>query len=141
MANSTEAPEVETVKTRSKVKSEDREPSDRVQKMVSLPAELAAMVEKEAEESGLGFATIARLALAERYNYILPPTERKKRISKYATDEEREAAQKQRNAARNDTIKALLKEFRAGNIQLSPEVMASLGADTGDDDDGDDDDE
>lgn len=140
MAESTATPEVETVKTRSKVSAADREPSDRVQKMVSLPAELAAMVEKEADESGLGFATIARMALAERYNYTLAPTERKKRISKYATDEEREAAQKQRNAARNETIKALLKEFRAGNIQLSPEVMASLNADT-DDDDGDDDDE
>lgn len=110
--------EVETVKTRERVNAASKPANERVQLMFSLPAGLRAIIEQDADKRDLGYATVVRMIVADHYEYELPATERKARASKYATEDERKAAQKERNKERNDTIKKLLDLYNKGEIKL-----------------------
>jgi hypothetical protein len=105
-----------TVKTRSQIKSADEPPNKRIQTMFSCPAGLRALAEAEAEAKDIGLGTVIREAVASYFHYELPPTERRKRASKYGSEEERIAAQKAKNAERNETIKKLLKLYNSGAL-------------------------
>lgn len=121
-----------TVKTREQIKSSTLPPNQRVQTMFACPAGLRALAEAMAEEKDIGLGTVIREAVAAYFDYTLPPTERRKRASKYANDAEREAAQKAKNKERNDTIKKLLALYNAGKL-------GDINLDADEDEDEDDD--
>jgi hypothetical protein len=85
--------------------------------MFHVPVEMKVLLEKAAEERNIPLTAFVRATMAEVIGYVLPPSQLG-RARKYATIEEREAAQKVRNLERRDTIKALLLKYRAGEISI-----------------------
>lgn len=108
--------DTDVVKTRESVKASELPPDQRVQIMFSLPAGLRALAEKMAEDKDTGLGTVIREAVAAYFEYELPATERRKRASKYASDEERKAAQKEKNKKRNATLNKLLALYKSGAL-------------------------
>lgn len=89
--------------------------------MLKLPAPLKLALEAESTRTHQTMSSIVKQALALRLNFNLdtiPKTSRGTR--KYNTPQERIAAQKAREAERNETIRTLLKAYKAGQIKLPP---------------------
>lgn len=97
----------------------DLAPGTRVSIMVTMPVELKIKLLDEAEKAGenMTLARFVREKLADIYDVELPDVIRT-RSKKYATDEERQAAQKKKAAERNALIKQLLAAYKAGDIDL-----------------------
>jgi len=109
---------------------QDLAPGTRVSVMVTMPVELKIRLLDEAAKSGenMTLARFVRETLADTFDVELPNVIRQ-RAKKYATEEERIAAQKAASKKRNDLIKSLLKAYNEGNIDLE-----SLMDDEDDDD-------
>ena len=84
--------------------------------MFNLPVSLKAAIEAHAEKEGLTSSALVRQAIAATVGYELP--EGMGRAKKYATEDERKAAQKDRDKARRDLIKDLLEKYRKGELSL-----------------------
>lgn len=85
--------------------------------MFNVPLALKVAIEKSAEEKDIPVSALCRQAVAAFIEYKLSKTEMT-RARKYATVEERIAAQKVRDSEKRDVIKALLAKYRAGEIEL-----------------------
>lgn len=109
---------------------QDLAPGTRVSIMVTMPVELKIKLLDEAAKSGenMTLARFVRETLADKFDVELPNVIRT-RSKKYATEEERVAAQKAASKKRNDLIKKLLKAYNEGEIDLE-----SLVDDEDDDD-------
>jgi hypothetical protein len=91
--------------------------SDKASIMFGVPSELKRLLDGRAEAEDISVAALVRNLVAREFNYTLPKVTRE-RAKKYATEEERTAAQKARMSERNATIKALLEKYRKGEITL-----------------------
>ena len=78
-----------------------------------------SLVEAEAKASNVPVGAFVRSLIAERHGYTLPPTQQG-RARKYATAEERVAAQRAKQAERNALIKQLLAEYRTKATDSAP---------------------
>lgn len=92
--------------------------------MFNVPVKLKAVIEQAAEERDLPVSGLIRQAVAQFLGYKLSPTDMA-RAKKYATVEERIAAQKARETERKTLIKALLAKYRSGDIELSSDDLDS----------------
>lgn len=84
----------------------------KAQVMISVPPEMKVLLDDAAKQNNLSTAAFCRKYLAEAIDYDLPATS-VGRGRKYATIEERIAAQAARAKERNDLVKKLLAEHRA----------------------------
>ncbi len=78
---------------------------------VSTPDQLRAALEAEATEKQTSVATLVRDMLAAHFNITLPDAPAPRR--KYASDEERKAAQTQARKDKQALVKKLLQEYQA----------------------------
>ena len=85
--------------------------------MFNVPLKMKVAIEESATEKNIPISALCRQAVAAFIEYKLSKTEMT-RARKYATIEERMAAQKVRDAEKRDVIKALLAKYRAGEIEL-----------------------
>lgn len=92
-------------------------PGTRVSVMVTMPKELKLILLEKAQEKDFTLARYLREWIAGEVNFELPATTRT-RAPKYATEDERKAAQKKKSAERNALISQLLKAYKAGDIDL-----------------------
>jgi len=82
--------------------------------MFHMPVEMKAELENAARAAGQSTTAFVRDALADKIGYDLPPaTSRGGGGRKYASPEERIAAQKDRDKARRALIKNLMDEYKA----------------------------
>ena len=87
--------------------------------MVKLPAQLKLALEEESTKTHKTMSAIVKEALSTRLNFNLADIPKSKRGStRYNTPEERIRAQKVREKERNDTMRTLLKAYKAGEITL-----------------------
>ena len=89
--------------------------------MFNVPVKMKAAIETAAEEQDIPVSGLIRQAVAKFIGYTLSKTDMA-RARKYATLEERMAAQKVREKEKRDVIKALLAKYRAGEIELDLEA-------------------
>lgn len=83
--------------------------NSKVQFTVSIPAGMLIAMDKYARENDTDRIAFARKTLAEAVGYELPVTA--KRSSKFASEDERKAAQAARNTARRSLLKNLLDQY------------------------------
>jgi hypothetical protein len=100
--------------------------------MFNVPIRMKVAIEAAAEEQDLPISGLVRQAVAQFIGYKLSKTDMA-RARKYATIEERMAAQKIRDTEKRDIIKALLAKYRAGEIEID------LDAESEDDEEDDED--
>lgn len=81
----------------------------KVQFTVSIPAGLKIELDKFAKEHNDDAVNFARTTLAAAVGYTLPASAR--RSTKYASEDERKAAQAIRNKARRDLVNKLLEQY------------------------------
>ncbi len=93
--------------------------NERTHLVVSIPLGLKIALDKEAAEQQLSTSALVRKQVAEAMAYELPVSVTQ-RARKYATEEERQAALKQRREERHQLIKALLEKYKSGEVQLEP---------------------
>ncbi len=79
--------------------------------MVTVPLELKQLIEEESERRNTPVSSLVRNWIADAMDYTLPVIERH-RATKYASEEERRAAQKQQSRSRQALIKQLLQQYR-----------------------------
>jgi hypothetical protein len=79
--------------------------------VVQVPIEMKAMIEEVAAQSGVPTSSYARRVLADAVGFELTAAQFS-RARKYATVEERIAAQKARERDRRDLVKDLLAKYR-----------------------------
>jgi predicted DNA-binding protein len=84
---------------------------------VQVPITLKAALDNAADNAGKPFATFIREVLAAGINFKLT-ADMSGRSKKYATVEERIAAQKERANVKRDLVKKLLAEYAAGTLSL-----------------------
>jgi hypothetical protein len=84
----------------------------KVSLMFHLPLEMKVALEKAATAEGKSTTAYVRGALADLVGYTLPPAMERGGGRKYASPEERIAAQKARDKERRALIKNLLAEYR-----------------------------
>jgi len=107
----------------------DKKRGSRSYIVVPLPPDLKSRFESEAEAADLPAGPYVRNLLAKLLGIELPPAAITARRSKYASDEERKAAQKQRNQNRSATMRDLFALFKAAQASgLSPEEAAQRAA-------------
>lgn len=95
---------------------------------VNLPAELKALVTAKSEELDKSVSGWVASLIARELGYDLPLTHTRERARKYATEEERKAAQAERAREKNSAITALVEAAKRGDIAgLDPKVKALLG--------------
>jgi len=80
--------------------------------MFHLPIEMKVALEKAATEKGMSTTAYVRGVLADNVGYKLPPSAARGGNRKYASPEERIAAQRARDKERRALIKNLLAEYR-----------------------------
>lgn len=119
------------------VKAKDLPPTERTSIMFSIPAELKAKIDDAAEGKGQSVAALVRTIVADHFEYVLPDIQRGGARKKYANDEEREAARKEKAEARRVLVNNLMKLYKSG--KMDPEMLAALQADEDDDDEDSDD--
>lgn len=85
--------------------------------MFNVPLRMKVAIEQAAEARDLPISGLIRQAVAQFIDFKLSKTEMA-RARKYATIEERIAAQKVRDQEKHDLIKALLAKYRAGEIEV-----------------------
>lgn len=114
--NDTEEDEPES-KDNDRSNLESLAPGSRVSVMVTMPKELKILLLDEAEKAGDSYtlARFVRELLADRFEFTLPKTTRT-RAKKYATEEDKQAAQKKRSTKRNALIKMLMQKYKDGDI-------------------------
>lgn len=95
----------------------DLDPNETVQVMVTMPAGLKLKALERADAKDYTLARYVRELVASELEYDLPDTIRT-RSKKYATEEDRIAAQKAKSAKRNALIKMLLSKYKDGEIDL-----------------------
>ena len=81
--------------------------------MITATPEFKAALKTAAEGADMSLSAFARKHLAELIGFTGPLQKETSRKRKYATEAEREAAQKNRNKARRDVIKQLLEKYGA----------------------------
>lgn len=84
--------------------------------MFNLPVALKAAIETHSEKEGITASALVRQAIAAVVGFDLP--EGFSRAKKYASEEERVAAQKERDKTRRNLIKDLLERYRKGELTL-----------------------
>lgn len=84
---------------------------------VMMPPGLRDAINEAAEESSASAANWARKTIADALGYELP-TQASGRTKKYATEEERVAANKTRAKERRETVNALLQQLKEGKISI-----------------------
>lgn len=84
---------------------------------IMMPPGMRDAINEAAEAASTSAATFARQALAEKIGYALP-AQGATRVKKYATEEERAAANKAAAKSRRDQVNALLDALKRGEIQL-----------------------
>lgn len=99
------------------VKPESNGHKTRQSIMVSVPVEFHGLLAQKAEAEGKTLAGFVRDMLASEFNYTLPPVTRQ-RARKYASEEERKAAQAENQRQRNALAKRLIEAYRKGEIKL-----------------------
>lgn len=107
--------------TADKVSGDEAEAKERDTIALVVPSELKDLIEAKAKAENTTVAGLVRGQLAELYDYTISGDFGTR--SKYGSDEERKAAQKQKNAKRNELMKMLMKKFRAGEIDLDSLIM------------------
>lgn len=88
---------------------------------IQLPVEVKARVEADAGRRNVSMNQIIIEAVCKLYQVPIPPTQRR---GKYATAEERYAAEKKNRQARQALIKKLLDENRAQERQAAIQALA-----------------
>ena len=87
--------------------------------MLGIPVGLKLELEKAAKAKDTSPSAFARKAMADAVGYALPAGSTS-RVKKYATEEERKAAQKVKNTERRDLINALLAAHRKAEEGATP---------------------
>lgn len=96
--------------------------------VVPVPADLKARFEEEAKTKDVPVGPYVRDLLAGFLGITIPATVSTRR-SKYASDEERKAAQKARTQSRSNTMRSLMAAFREMQQKgVSPEEAARLAS-------------
>lgn len=113
-----------------KTKTETKE-KDSVTIALQVPPELKTRLEQASEADKVTVARFIRALVADELQFDLTAFERRTRSrGKYTSDEEREKARKASADKRNDVIKALMKKYKAGEINISDEEVAALAAES-----------
>lgn len=87
--------------------------------------------EAKAKAEGKTPAQLARELLAAHVGYTFPPITRTRSVQKYATPEEKKAAQQATSKQRNAAAKALLAALKAGRTGMTLEqIVAEFGGGT-----------
>jgi ribosomal protein L14E/L6E/L27E len=81
--------------------------------MFHLPLEMKVELERAAAAEGVSTTAFVRNVLAEKVGFALPAAAARGGNRKYASAEERIAAQRERDKERRALIKNLLSEYRA----------------------------
>lgn len=97
--------------------------NERTHLVITIPLGLKIALDKRAADSQISTSAMVRNMVAQEFDYTLPDSTRT-RARKYATEEERQAALKQRRDERNNLFKALLAKYKAGEIELDEPVGA-----------------
>ena len=84
--------------------------------MFHMPVEMKVKLEQAAKAAGLSTTAFVRNIAADKIGYTLP-VETQTTGRKYATPEERQAAQKERDKERRALIKDLLNKYREANSE------------------------
>lgn len=107
--------------------------SAKVSIMFQVPIPVKVQLDNEAEELGIGTAALVRQIVAEHYGIAVEAVH-KGRARKYASDEERKEAQKNRDKARRDLIKELLEKFKEGGADAASDLLEQLNSQAEDND-------
>lgn len=110
----------EMVDTEAEVSNEtttETEQSDRSSIALQVPNELKTLVDAKADAVKLSTAAYVRGLVAADCGYTMPADFGTR--SKYGSDDERKAAAKAKAQSRNKLLNMLLKEYRAGKIDLN----------------------
>lgn len=105
MTTQTEEPQTDTGEEEEKEKT-------RGSVMVSMPIEMKALVKEKAAEGGVATNAFVRQLLADAVGFEGELTMGRKRLRKYATEEERKVASKARSKARREVVKELLERYK-----------------------------
>lgn len=92
---------------------------------ISTPPVLKEKIEAEAAAAGKSARVYVRDLLAEKWGLVLPEPRTR---TKYGSDEEKLAAQKQKSQARQELIKRLLAEHRAAQQEAAAQANAASTA-------------
>lgn len=100
--------------------TEGKEEKDTAMIAVQVPTDFKTALEAAAKNANVTVARLIRNTMSAQVGFDLTAFEAKTRTraSKFATDEERNAAKKAAAAKRADTIKALMAKYKAGEITL-----------------------
>ena len=103
--------------TRERVDLEKLDPNEKVMLGISIPAGLKLALMKAGESEQKVASAFARDLLAAHIGYAIPESfTQRTRTRKYASDEERIAAQNERNKKNKEDLKAMLALLRGGQI-------------------------
>lgn len=103
-------------------------PELRANIMIQVPIPLKIAIDKHCEELKVPVSGFIRKLIADEVDYVLAPTSIG-RARKYASIEDRVAAQKARDKRRKAIVKMLLEKYTKGEITID-EVMADMEDDT-----------
>jgi len=98
--------------------------------MITATPEFKAALKAAAEKSGASLSSFARKVLSEAISYDGPLQKETNRVRKYQSEEERAEAQKTRNKARRDVIKALLEKYGSENVNAEVEARVAALTET-----------
>jgi hypothetical protein len=100
--------------------TETKEEKDTAMVAVQVPVEFKTALEEKAKSENMTVAKYMRTIAAREISFDLTSFEARTRTrsSKFASDEEREAAKKAASQKRAETIKALMAKYKAGEITL-----------------------
>lgn len=121
-AHDEDAPDSEKAK-RERVDLETLDPNERVTLTIAVPAGMKLALIQAGERQNVSGTSYARDILAQHIEYTIPAsfTERT-RTSKWASEEERKEAYKQKAKSERDRVKMLL-----ARLKENPELAAELG--------------
>lgn len=94
---------------------EQEKPTSQI--MFTVPNELKDLIESKAKEEGKSVSGLMRELVADEFDFTLPDIIRT-RVSKYATPEERKAAQAAKAKQKNALVAKLLELYKSGAIEL-----------------------
>lgn len=102
---------------RERIDLEAVDPNTKVTLVLQIPAGLKLAILKAGESNNISGTKFARNVLAERVEYVIPAEfEQRERKHKYASKEEAQKAQKERQLDNRKTVLAMLKLIEAGAI-------------------------
>lgn len=128
------------------VEQVEQDPTERVSIMVGMPFEMKELLKAAADKAenedgstGQPVAEFVRDLLADHLGYTIPQRT-SKRVRRYASEEEKKAAQKARGKERRATIKnllALYKQDPALKARLEEQMRAAANGEDEEEDDTD----